>query len=116
MISVKQGCGLGSLSGVSKRALWLMAATVVAVSMPWCAPAVGTWTPIAALAPEGINTMLLLPDGTVMAAGASMNTWYRLTPNSQGSYVNSTWSTLAPMNFTRLYYSSAVLTNGTVLV
>ena len=115
--SIKQRCSPGSLSGVSKRALGLMAATVFTVSMPLCATAAGTWTAIAALAPEGIDTMLLLPDGTVMAAGAgAWNTWYRLTPDSQGNYANGTWSTLATMNFTRLYYSSTVLTNGTVLV
>lgn len=40
--------------------------------------------------------MLLLTDGTVMvksSAGSSDgygNTWYRLTPDSTGSYVNST--------------------------
>src|SRR5437764_3415364 len=36
--------GQGSLSGVAKCAVWLMAATVLAVSMPWCAPAAGTST------------------------------------------------------------------------
>ncbi len=52
-----------------------------------------------------------------MAAGDSaMNTWYRLTPDSQGNYVNGTWSTLPRMNYTRLYYSSDVLTNGKVFV
>lgn len=108
---------LGSHSGFSTRVLWLIAATVLAISIPRCATAAGAWTPIATLAPEAISTMLLLPDGTVMAAGASAwNTWYRLMPDSQGSYVNGTWSTLATMNFTRDAYSSAVLTNGTVLV
>jgi hypothetical protein len=77
----------------------------------------GTWTRLANLPPEGINAMLLLPDGTVMAAGDNLEaTWYRLTPDSLGGYVNGTWSTLASMNSTRLYYSSAVLTNGRVLV
>ena len=61
--------------------------------------------------------MLLLPDGTVMAANnGTSSTWYRLTPDSLGSYVNGTWSTLASMQDTRLYYSSCVLTNGQVLV
>jgi len=40
--------------------------------------------------PRSIDTMLLLPDGTVMAAGAdSANVWYRLTPDSSGSYINA---------------------------
>ena len=32
-----------------------------------------------------VNTMLLLPDGTVMAADGG-NGWYKLTPDSSGSY------------------------------
>ena len=77
----------------------------------------GTWTTLAHTAPEPINTMLLLPDGSVMAAGANSETgWYRLTPDSSGSFANGTWSTLASMNYTRLYFSSDVLTNGRVLV
>jgi hypothetical protein len=83
---------------------------------PLGSSAAGTWVPVANSAPESINTMLLLSDGTVMAAGGTENTWYRLTPNSAGSYANGTWSTLAPMHYTRLYYSSAVLTNGRVIV
>lgn len=75
----------------------------------------GTWTALAHAAPTGVNTMLLLSDGTVMAADGN-SAWYRLTPDSAGSYVNGTWSAMAAMNYTRLYYSSDVLTNGRVLV
>ena len=82
--------------------------------------AAGTWTPLNHAAPDGIITMLLLPDGTVMAEGGDgitiENFWYRLTPDSTGSYVNGTWSTLAAMHDTRLYFSSDVLTNGRVFV
>jgi len=61
--------------------------------------------------------MLLLSDGTVMAANASVSAvWYQLTPDRNGSYVNGTWSTLSSMHDTRLYYSSAVLTDGRVFV
>ena len=60
--------------------------------------------------------MLLLPDGTVMAANSDeSNAWYRLTP-IHGGYVTGTWTTLAAMHDTRLYYSSEVLTNGQVFV
>jgi len=76
----------------------------------------GTWTPVTRSAPTVINLMLLLSDGTVMAAQGSGNAWYRLTPDVHGSYVNGTWSTLASMHDYRFYYSSTVLTNGTVLV
>lgn len=59
--------------------------------------------------------MLLLSDGTVMAQNTGNNIWYRLTPNN-GSYVDGNWTTRAPMTSTRLYYSSAVLRDGRVLV
>ena len=75
----------------------------------------GTWTALTNQAPAGVNTMLLLSDGTVMAADGATG-WYKLTPNSSGSYLNGTWTTLAAMNFSRLYFSSQVLTNGQVMV
>jgi hypothetical protein len=85
-----------------------------------CAHAAGTWTSLAHTAPAGVNTMLLLSDGTVMAAsstgGNGSANWYRLTPDIHGSYVNGTWTTLASMVDSRLYYASQVLTNGRVFV
>jgi hypothetical protein len=77
--------------------------------------AAGTWTALANQAPDYINTMLLLPNGTVMAANGE-NAWYLLTPDIHGSYINGTWTTLAAMNDTRLYYASDVLTNGEVFI
>jgi hypothetical protein len=77
----------------------------------------GTWTKLTNLAPESIGTMLLLSDGTVMAQGGGIaNTWHKLTPTSSGSYVDGTWSDLASMHQTRLYYGSSVLTDGRVFV
>ncbi len=70
----------------------------------------------ATTAPAGIGTMLLLTDGTVMAAGNGDNNWYRLTPDATGSYVHGSWSTLAPMHDTRLYFASTVLLDGRVFV
>ena len=63
--------------------------------------------------------MLLLPDGTVMAANPSIsNAWYKLTPDIHGSYStkDAVWTTLASMNDTRLYYSSIVLRDGRVFI
>jgi hypothetical protein len=85
--------------------------------IPLGAMTVGTWVPLNNSAPDYIGTMLLLPDGTVMAAnGDTSSNWYRLTPDSSGSYVNGTWSALSPMNDTRLYFASDVLPNGNVFV
>src|SRR5262245_29774587 len=79
-----------------------------------------TWTQLANAAPEGVGTMLLLADGTVMANGAGANgvgkTWFRLTPDANGSYVNGTWTNLASMSLERLYYGSNVLPDGRVYV
>ena len=79
--------------------------------------AAGTWIPLQNLAPENIGTMLLLPDGTVMAQGggsasASQN-WYCLTPTNNG-YTNGTWTTRSTMTYSRLYYASQVLPDGRV--
>ena len=65
--------------------------------------------------------MLLLPNGDVMAqedndSGTYGPVWYLLTPNSNGSYVDGTWSTLASENDTRLFFSSDVLPDGDVFV
>ena len=76
----------------------------------------GTWTPLANQAPAGIGLMLLQPDGTVMCAAYGGSSWWRLTPDDHGSYVRGTWSAMAAMNYTRLYYSSQVLPCGKVLV
>ncbi|MEP7263522.1 MAG: T9SS type A sorting domain-containing protein [Bacteroidota bacterium] len=87
------------------------------------AAAQGTWTPLTSIAPAGSGAgMMLLSDGTVLAKRGSGgsdgrgNQYDRLTPDIHGSYINGTWSTTAPMNNTRLYYSSQVLMDGRVYV
>ena len=63
-----------------------------------------------------INVLLLLSDGTVLAQNTDSIRWYHLTPDIHGSYINGTWSLFSSMHYTRLYFSSDVLTNGWVLV
>ena len=75
----------------------------------------GTWVQLTNNAPGGILQMLLLTDGTVMGQSGG-NSWFRLTPDDQGSYVNGSWSTNSPMQFSRTWYSSAVLLDGRVFV
>ena len=72
----------------------------------------GTFTALTNLAPAGIGTMYLMTDGTVMAQGGGGTSWYRLTPDVHGSYVNGTWTTLASMHDSRQYYSLQVLKDG----
>jgi Kelch motif len=60
--------------------------------------------------------MLLLTDGSVMCQEQGGKRWKKLTPDASGSYINGTWSDLAPMHWTRRYYASAVLADGRVFV
>src|SRR5436190_1217659 len=74
-----------------------------------------SWTPLANKALDDTGTMLLLTDGTVMVQGyAPGSNWMRLTPDINGSYIDGTWSSIAPMSTTRLYYASHVLPSGKV--
>jgi hypothetical protein len=78
-------------------------------------PAGGTWTALSNLG--GGGTMMLLTDGSVMLQGGGIaSSWSRLTPSSTGSYVNGTFSNLASMRLSRLYFASNVLTDGRVFV
>ena len=98
------------LVGLTSLALLAAAQTLLAA---------GTWVPLTHLAPGSAGHILLLSDGTVMAL-ANPNSygpgWYRLTPDSSGSYVNGTWSSIAPMHYTRLDFVSIVMRDGRVLV
>jgi hypothetical protein len=82
----------------------------------------GQWTALANPAPDVTGTMMLLTDGTVMVQDNSFtsntpyNQWFRLTPDSTGSYVNGTWSSLASMSTQRLYFASTVLPSGNVFL
>ncbi|MBV9963906.1 MAG: fibronectin type III domain-containing protein [Parafilimonas sp.] len=86
-------------------------------------PTAGTWTALTN-SPAFVcgGGMLLLSDGTVLCKSYGGGTdgigniYTRLTPDASGSYINGTWSSIAPMNNTRLYYSSQVLKDGRVYV
>jgi hypothetical protein len=88
----------------------LLAGTLTVFS-PWC-PA-GTWIPLQTTNTEGIGTILLLSDGTVMANGVGggygTTSWYKLSPGAAGGYTNGAWSALAPMNYVRRFFASDVL-------
>ncbi|HWZ95546.1 MAG TPA: chitobiase/beta-hexosaminidase C-terminal domain-containing protein, partial [Opitutaceae bacterium] len=81
----------------------------------WRTEASGTWSHLTNPAPVGFSNCLLLSDGTLICAHSG-STCYRLTPDSHGSYANGTWSQIASMNNTRLFYASQVLTDGRVYV
>ena len=77
-----------------------------------------SWQPLTNQAPFGASTALLLTDGTVMVQRAESPQWFQLTPDASGSYVNGTWSQLASTSpdYGPLYYASAVLADGRVVV
>jgi hypothetical protein len=76
----------------------------------------GTWKGLTHQPTFNASTMLLLTDGTIMCQDSGGVNWYRLTPDSNGDYADGTWSPVAPMINSRLYYASAVLRDGRVIV
>jgi hypothetical protein len=64
--------------------------------------------------------MFLLTDGTILlnecASGYGTRRWWKLTPDSSGSYVNGLWIRVADSNIGRKYFASAVLVDGRLLV
>src|SRR5438270_83895 len=107
--------------GVAFVRVWILASALLITPQGFC---VGTWTPLVNRAPGSVGLLLLLSDGTVMAANNPAgvvgldfgNAWSRLKPDAHGSYVNGSWNSAAPMHDSRLFYSSAVLRDGRVFV
>jgi hypothetical protein len=64
----------------------------------------------------GVSGMFLMTDGTVLVQEYRGTRWKKLTPDAHGSYVNGSWSDIAPMHTARLYYASAVLKDGRLLI
>jgi hypothetical protein len=76
----------------------------------------GTWQPLAHPPSFAASTMLLLTDGTVMCQQSCSNQWWKLSPDPTGSYIQGSWTPLAPSPNAPLYYASAVLADGRVFV
>jgi hypothetical protein len=84
------------------------------------------WTPLKNLPPfKTPGTMLLESNGTVLVHDepdnnkiAATNKWFKLTPDSKGSYIDGTWSKIAsmPNNYAPLYFASAILPDGRMIV
>ncbi len=79
-----------------------------------------TWTRTTNNPPASVGAVLLLTDGRVLAHAEQSNSshWYTLTPDINGSYVNGTWAATAnmPAGYAPLYFASAVLKDGKVIV
>jgi hypothetical protein len=76
------------------------------------------WTKLATQPSFNTDTALLLTDGRVMVHQYNSNTWWALTPTNTANYIGGTWSKLAamPAGYAPLYFASAVLPDGRVLV
>jgi len=82
------------------------------------APLTSKWTKLTNQPTVNTDTALLLTDGTVMMHQYNSTNWWRLTPTITGNYVNGTWTQLAsmPAGYEPLYFASAVMVDGQVLV
>jgi hypothetical protein len=66
--------------------------------------------------------MLLETNGTVLVhnepSSGGTGAWYKLTPDSTGSYINGTWKQIAslPSGYAPLYFASAILPDGRMIV
>ncbi len=80
------------------------------------------WQPLTNQPTFAPGTMLLESDGSVLVHeeqeyGAT-TAWYKLTPNSEGSYADGTWSEIAsmPKGYAPEYFASAILPDGEMIV
>ena len=101
-------------------ALTLLAWSAIASSQePFTA---GTWNALKTAPPSPVAHMLLLTDGSVLVNSFFFSThtdnWYRLIPDSKGSYINGHWTNAgsAPAGYNPLYFASQVLTSGQVAI
>jgi hypothetical protein len=83
----------------------------------------GSWTDTKAKLPftNGPWGAMLLTDGTAIIEDyctSPQASWYKLTPDKTGSYVNGTWSQIAnmPSGYSPLFFSQQVLPDGRVIV
>jgi hypothetical protein len=53
-----------------------------------------------------------MTDGTILVQSFNGQTWMKLTPDANGSYINGTWTVLASGPTARLYFPSQVLPDG----
>jgi hypothetical protein len=83
----------------------------------------GTWQNLTNAPTFNAGTMLLLTDGSVLCHDEPNNStvsgskhWWKLTPDSTGSYRNGTWSQLADGPNSPLYFACSVLRDGRVFI
>lgn len=82
-----------------------------------CASRAQTLTPLVNQPPDGIDTALLMTDGTVIGQDfINSALWWKLTPDINGSYVNGSWERIASLVYSPYASASAVLADGRLLI
>ena len=83
----------------------------------------GTWNSLTNQPTFNAGTMLLLTDGSVLChdepnSGPVTGTkhWWRLVPDSMGSYRNGTWHQVADSSWAPLYFACTLLRDGLVFI
>lgn len=87
----------------------------------------GIWKKLKNKPPFSVDTTLLLTNGDLMCHEYESPNWHKLIPDAHGSYINGTWHPMTPLPANAplsqngpldapLYYASAVLIDGRVLV
>ena len=82
----------------------------------------GTWTKTTKNPASAVAHAVLLTDGSVLVNSfffsTHTDTWYRLVPDSTGSYINGKWVNAGalPSGYNPLYFASSVLPSGKVVV
>jgi FG-GAP-like repeat len=85
-------------------------------------PVGGSWTPLNNSAGVPLMNPVLLTDGTVFAHVSCDPSWYRLTPDITGSYINGTWTQVESLpvingvQYAPRFFGSGVLPDGRVIV
>ena len=92
---------------LSCLAAWLLGLELAQANGHWLSPVL---TPIIA------QHMQLMTDGSVLCNEWRGSNWFKLTPNTNGSYTNGTWTNIAPMHYGRSYFGSAILRDGRLIV
>ena len=100
-------------------ALLALACSTIALAQEPFTP--GQWTTVGAVPQSGVAHLQLLTDGSVLALNSACNAtgnWFRLVPDSTGSYVNGHWVSggSMPAGYNPLYFASQVLPSGNVVV
>jgi hypothetical protein len=82
-------------------------------------PVGGAWTQITSVPGSFFpGSMLVGLDGNVYIHEDNTGIWYKLTPDTTGSYVNGSWTRIAdmPLGYQPLYFASQVLRGGKILI